>query len=57
MEPVEKWTNVNGHNLLQNFYTEPDKFTFIFQVLLLSLFDLISLLIIIPEHITKSFYK
>lgn len=31
-EPVHKWTNLNGHNLLENFYKDPEKWAFPFDV-------------------------
>ena len=30
-EPVEKWTNVKGSNLLQKMYEDPERWAFIFQ--------------------------
>jgi len=30
-EPLEKWCNVGGHNLLEMFYKDPEKNNFIFE--------------------------
>ena len=30
-EPVEKWTNVKGSNLLQKMYEDPERWAFVFQ--------------------------
>lgn len=30
-EPLEKWTNLNGNNLLQLMYTNPEKWSYTFQ--------------------------
>ena len=30
-EPVENWRNLGGHNLLQQMYEEPDRWSFLFQ--------------------------
>ncbi len=32
-EPVEQWTNLEGHNVLQAFYTEPSRYAYLFQTL------------------------
>ena len=31
-EPLDKWQNVNGENLLEKFYTDPQRWAFAFQV-------------------------
>ena len=30
-EPVESWRNLGGHNLLQQMYEEPGRWSFLFQ--------------------------
>ncbi|MBA3752356.1 deoxynucleoside kinase [Candidatus Dependentiae bacterium] len=32
MEPHEKWQNVGGHNLLDNFYADPERWSYTFQM-------------------------
>ena len=31
-EPVEEWRNLNGHNMLQQMYEDPARWSFPFQV-------------------------
>ena len=30
-EPVKSWQDINGHNLLKNFYSDPSKYGYLFQ--------------------------
>ena len=32
-EPVERWQNINGQNLLHLFYSDPHKYSYIFQTM------------------------
>ena len=32
-EPVEEWQNINGFNILQEFYRDPEKYAYAFQTL------------------------
>lgn len=33
LEPVERWQNINGQNLLHMFYNDPKKYSYIFQTM------------------------
>jgi deoxyadenosine/deoxycytidine kinase len=45
-EPVEKWQNVNGHNLLQLLYEDPARYAYLFQSVVM--------LTAVQNHLTTS---